>query len=402
MSIRSSRIVWPVVFLGLGALVPPAHAGVDLDFVPSEVLVSDPDMGLRGIIDPEFDSLGNRFCWVDRRGRMFVSSIDPNTGDFVPPTGQETLVDTDVVTTGQIGNGPEWTFTDEGAEITYTKTVNGLRVLARAWQTPSGRWRKENLEIGIFRSAPIGSLDRDDPTPMIAYQGPKNGAAFSPIYVRQFRDAATEQMIPTTDEFRTPGARWVEGEDAVVFTRPMPEGESPPRQIFKYDHFLQELTQLTFDSGNKIAAFMWRAPEYDNEMVLLALVGEKQLALYRFVFDIGSGSFRWVRSQIIDPPSEGDFIWSPEPFVYNGKTYITMVTSTTDDQKTLTVPSEIWMSDLDPVDPLYRRLSNDDEVNRKDPEVYISPTLGPVVYSSVSDGSGPVIKRLASGIAVAP
>ena len=164
-----------------------------------------------------------------------------------------------------------------------------------------------------------------------------------------------------------------------------------------YDRDTQQLEQLTFDDGNKLAAFMWRAPEYNNEFIFFALIGQKKLGIYRYVAIDDKGTYQWERIQVINPPSAGDFISLPEPFVYQGKSYITMVTSETADQQSTGVPSEIWLTDVDPVDPLNRRLSDSDVVNRKDPQVYFSDD-GPYIFISRADETGPVIMRLDSGL----
>jgi hypothetical protein len=379
------------------ALPVPSQGALDTTFVPNEVLVSDPNQGLLGIIDPEFDSIRNFFCWVDRRGNLWVGAIDPATGLLVPPDGRGQLVDRGLATVGQIGNGPEWIYTDTGPQIVYTRLVNGVAVLARAY-LQNRSWQGVALVDGVQRLAPVGSQDRGDLTPTIAYQGPLIGD-IRPLYLRQLTDPTTEQMVPTTDLVRTPVARPIPDTNGVIFTRKMPDGVMPPRQVFSYDMDTQSLEQLTFDTGNKITAFMWQAPEYNNEYVFFALIGETRLGIYRYLDTDGDGIFSWTRVQFIDPPSLGDYIWSPEPFVYEGKSYIVMVTSESSDQKSLQIPSEIWMTDIDPHDPLYRRLSNDEIFNRKDPESYFSE-VGPYVYISRQDGTGSKVMRLDTGLGV--
>lgn len=373
------------------AMPAPGLADWDTGFVANEVQVSDP-----WLIDPEFDSISNLLCYTDRRSNLWLGFIDPATGLLDPPSGRGVLLARDSALVGQIGNGPEFVYTESGPQVIYTRLVNGVPALGRAFFDGID-WRSAPLQQAAGRLGPLGSLDRGDPTPTISYQGPKVGNQ-RPIYVRELNDASTEQMIPTTDEFRTPGARSIPESNAVIFTRPMPEDNSSPRrQVFSYDRDTQQLEQLTFDGGNKIAAFMWQAPEYDNEYVFFALLNERALGIYRYLDDDGDGVYQWTRVTKLDPPSLGEFTWSPEPFVYEGKSYIVMVRSTTDDQQNLLIPSEIWMTDIDTENPLYRRLSNDDEVNRKDPEFYFSDN-GPYIYISRADGTGPVIMRLDTGL----
>lgn len=435
MNIRQTAAI--VSLSVLNAVPLSVHAGVDAYFVPNEVRVSDPEARItcfapgnrpapRTIIDPEIDSLGNQFCWSTRGcgdpsaalgelALLWVGNIDPETGDFDPPDGEglPAPIDTRVVPVGFLGNGPEWVFTDVGPQIIYTteiETEDGVRALAlkRAFRQ-DGEWQTSVLlgadgtfSGGAGMKAPIGSTDRGDTTPMISYQGPANAAGIEPIYVRVLDEPTTERQIPYTDVIRTPGGRWAEGENTVILTLPMddpdvfPEYDGPPRQIWAYNADTEEMDQLTNDAGNKIAAFAFNAPEYDNEQVLLALVGETKLALYRdFTDQLPPGVLKyWTLVQVFEPPSGKrpcdpyPYIWSPEPFVYEGKTYISMTTAPTDDQQSLTQPTEVWMVDLDPDEPLWRKLSGERLVNRKDPETYIGEN-GPYVIVNIADGLVP-------------
>lgn len=368
-------------------------------FEPREVLASDPNLTfLDGVVDPEFDGQG-RFVWVDRDGNVWVGNVDPDTGLFDPPDGRAELVDVGAVTVGDIGNGPEWVYTSNGPQVLYSRYIGFTTAILKANLTSSG-WDPRFLGQPLDRVAPVGSLDRQDATPLIAYRGPnsttdppKNNAQ----YVRDLNNPGTEQLIPTTEEFRVSAVRMVPNSQAVVFSRPMPEQEAPPRrQAFLYDVDTQQLEQLTSDTGSKTAVFMWEAPEYGGEKIFFTLVDEQFLRVYRKLDPDQDGVAEWTEIGIIDPPGL-DFIWSPEPFVFRDKSYIVMVTSATDDQRSLTDPTEIWLADLDFGNPLYRRLSDDRELVRKDPEVYIS-RQGPFTYIQVGGDQNADINRLDMGL----
>lgn len=389
-----------VVLTGLAAVTMVASADepvADIDFVPNEIIVSDPDATfLTGITDMEFDGLG-RFGWVDREGTVWVAKVDRETGLFEPPDGFGTIVDSGVVTTGELGNGPEWVFARGGPALVYTRDVGGTRVLARA-QFLNNQWYPRLLGMAADCDGPLGSLDRGDPRPTISYRGPEAPTGLRPQFVRELADPFTEQMVPTTDEFKTTGMRWVEGHKWAVFSRPMPDDPDQParRQAFLYDMDEDRLEQLTFDAGAKQAVFMWKAPEFDNELIFLALTNEKFLGIYRNLDADGDGTAEWTRVQTIDPPGL-DYIWSPEPFVFDGKSYIVMTTSPSSDQQSITIPTETWIADLEPENRLYRRLSDDRELVRKDPEVYVTRN-GPYVYILAGGDGSPDIHRLDTGL----
>jgi hypothetical protein len=375
------------------------QSNADAAFQPNEVIVSDPNLSfLDGIVDMEFDGL-SRFVWVDRTGNVWIGNVDKTTGLFDPPDGRAELVDADAVTVNEIGNGPEWVFTDAGPQVLYAKHIGSTTALAKA-SYRDGVWHPRFLNQTLDRVGPVGSLDRHDPSAAIAYRGPNylvDPPSITAQYLRDLADSASEQMIPTTDEYRVAAVRWVPNTKSVIFTRPMPNELWPPRrQVFVYDLEQQQLEQLTADAGTKSAVFMLQAPEYADEYVLVTLIDEKFLGIYRKLDLDGDGIQEWTRVQEIDPPGL-DFIWSPEPFVFRGKSYVVMVTSPTDDQRDLTVPTEIWMADLDPANTLYRRLSDDRELVRKDPEVFMS-RQGPYVYIQVAADGNSDIYRLDTGL----
>ncbi len=367
-------------------------------FQPNEVLVSDPTLDLLdGIVDPEFDGTG-RFAWIDRTGNLWIGNVDRATGLLDPPDGRAELIDTGAMTVNDLGNGPEWVMSNRGPQIIYTKFIGSTTALASA-ANRNGIWSTRLLAQPLDRKGPFGTLDRGDPNPAISYAGnPVPGAldGGAALFVRALNDPGTETLIPTTDAFRVAGARWVSNTRWAVFSRPMPDGSSARRQAFLYDMQQQQLEQLTDDPGSKAAVLMWQAPEYGNEYILGALVDEQYIRIYRKLDPDGDGIAHWTEVNVIDPPGL-DFIWSPEPFVFQGRSYIVMVTSATDDQRSITDPTEIWLAGIDPANPFYRRLSDDRQAVRKDPEVFMT-RQGPYAYILVSGDGSPDIYRLDTGL----
>lgn len=383
-----------LVFLLAGAGTTSAQ-----EFTPQEVTASERDVGK--IVDPEFDELLGRFCWISEGSpsvagdeSLWIGYIDPRTGLFDPPGGSVVRVDFgDIVGVKSIGNGCEWVFTDVGAQIVYTKTTGSTlkdRVIARAAFT-GGRWVAGLIEDAEATSAPIGSLDRGDPTPHIAYQGftaPNTpGDNNRAIYVRALSDPTSERMIPTTDLLFSPGARWVPDADSVIFTRPMPRAtEKGERQVFIYDTTNERLQQVTRTDTVKHSASMWAAPEYGGEKVVMALEDETFIGIYRRIDDDGDGIKTWTRVNIVDPPATGTYIWSPEATVVDNRSYIVMNNSTSDQQQSLDIPTEIWLAGIDPNEPFYRKISDDRELVRKDPELVVLPGDLPLIqYGDEAD-----------------
>ncbi|MBW4699858.1 MAG: hypothetical protein KME03_18560 [Aphanocapsa lilacina HA4352-LM1] len=364
-----------------GAWRPPLPAAAQSG--PTDVLVSGPSE----VVDPEFDQQFARFTWNDDQGNVWIGKVDPATGDFLPPAGNNILVDTGAVPVAVSGNGPEWVYTAAGPQIVYTKYgTNGRIAVARARENGSV-WSGGIIEDGENRTFPIGSQDRRDPAPRLSYVG-RNSAGKQVTLWRELDNAASEAEVPNA---LPPGGRWVPGRRELVFIGKA--GRS--RQAFRYDVDSRQLEQLTDDTGQKFNILMWQAPEFDNEYVFFTLTDETSIGVYRQI----EGT--WTKINTLKPPAAGRYIWSPEVFVHNGKSYIFMVTSTSRDQNSRTVPTDIWMAGIEPDAPFYRQVSDTTLKVRKDPEVFIT-TQGPYIYYlALPDPQTSTIYRADTGLGAA-
>jgi hypothetical protein len=187
--------------------------------------------------------------------------------------------------------------------------------------------------------------------------------------------------VPNSDQ--SGGARrWVEGLNAIIFTADTvdPLGVVVP-QVFLYHADTKILEQLTNDSGGKLGAFMWRAPEYNNEYVFFTMVDRTKLQVYRKIDADGDGLLEWTAINTIPSPVSLPYIWSPEPFVYKGRSFIFMQLSSNRYVNDMGVPTQLGMTGIDPANPSFRMLTNDSNVRRvrMDPEVFIT-AQGPYIY----------------------
>ena len=357
---------------------------------PIEVRVSEVGVEMR---DPEFDQRRGQFVWFNpvglptEGGDIWIGKVDPVTGDFIPPSGKGVLVD--IGATLLVGNGPEWVYTISGPQIVYTKLDSEQNpAIARARSNDGGlTWEVRFFRNSTSRHGPIGSLDPGDPSPRISYIGVNSDNRLVSMW-RNLNDPSTEEIVPGSS---TPGGRWVPGRRALVLTEPMPAGG---RQAFMYDVDTKVLEQLTYDGGFKSAIHMWRAPEFNNAYVFLTLINETHIGIY------GKINGLWTRINTIKPPSIGNFLWSPEPFVYNGKSYIVMVTSTSSDQQSFEIPTDLWMAGIERDAPFYRQLSDSTVKVRKDPEVLITQN-GAFIYFAMLNPDNPEeagIFRVDSGL----
>lgn len=367
---RCSRRPGRLRYLGLlcFALVMGGPASAQ-SWAPNEALVS-PQIDL---LDPEYNQARGQFIWGDIDGKLWIGNIDRATGMFIPPDGKAVLVDPSASgkkDSTKTGNGPEWAYSNDGDRIVYTKfdgshSIAHARIgMARA--LPDGTWSAGFLDQSLPRRSPYGSETLGDAAPRITYVDENNFH-----YWRELDDPSTEQALTGTQQ-NTTGVRSVRGARAVIYIG----AAGKTNQVFYRNLDSGAVEQLTFDSGNKNGVFMWQAPEYGGEYLFMLFANNgKELRVYRKLAPNGGGTPAWTPIYTAAAPT-GASITSPEPFTYNGRSYIFFA---------VTVPktdfsSEIWISNIDAAAPLFRRITDNTVMrNRGDPEVFITDR-GPRIY----------------------
>lgn len=380
--IRRSQMLAAVTLLCLAATASRAQTAPLPEIQVSTYFILDFefDSGRDGVYCPtcNFGAGNNRLTFTDPLGHLWIGNVDQNTGAFVPVTGRGVQAGINAAYAAVFGNGPEWVMSAEGAQIVYTyyvvgtpKNADGVS-LGLATQTATG-WTSGQIPGTQQRYLPLGSLDPNDPSARIAYQNKATGKA----YWRDLDESVPEQAVPTKG---TCGRRFVNGRPTLVYTSPCLFRTRTKSQVYALDLSTNVAQQVTFDDTAKDFAFMWRAPEFDNDYALLTVADLSVLRIYREIDD-GSGGKTWVLANSITPLPDRPYIGSPEPFVHNGKSYVVMSVSTSSDPNDVSVPTQIALTGIDPATPSFRLLTNDDSIQRLrlDPEYYIT-SQGPFIY----------------------
>jgi hypothetical protein len=347
------------------------------EFVVDDQVVSDPSVSL---VDMEFNQLDGLFVWQDSEQNLWIGQVDLETGDFIPKSGKGQLIATGLARMQDTGNGPEWIYTPNGAEIVFT-VKRPRMMLARAYRDGES-WKYETLPNAISRSSPVGTKDYNDPKPRILYwiNTPKGRFPFW----RELYDPTTEEQIPN-ESYILPS--WVSGERAMVIKTDF----DGIQQCALYDIDTHEKTQISFDAQDKRFGFAWRAPEFENQWVAFCLNSHSgKLGIYRKI------DGKWEKTSTITPPSRMA-LYSPEYFIYNGRSYIFF--STLDDPNpTHFSNGDVWIVGIDPDDPFQRQVSSPTDIVRLDPEVFFT-TQGPFIYYTerTPDGVG-ITHRSATGL----
>jgi hypothetical protein len=196
-----------------------------------------------------------------------------------------------------------------------------------------GQWTTELLSGSLQRVSPIATMDLDSPAPRVQYQdtGRVN------TYWRPLADGSEEHPI-TVPGYSAGARRWVPGTHQIIITGNDAAGFS---QVL-YDTDTGSVQQLTQEKGSVSGAMMWRAPEYDNAYIFFAVVNAKTLVVYRQLPD-AHGLLNWQAIQRTALPAGYPYVWSPEYFVHNGRSYIFFQMNQNPVAWTLNSPSQIGM-----------------------------------------------------------
>lgn len=408
----------PVSF-GAAALLAALSLVVSIDApaqASPEVLITSAP-----VWDFEFDSARNgkecpscnyntgnsRFAWIDNDRNLWLAWVDFQTGAFIPPDGRGQLLDVGAVPIAVYGNGPEWMSSSTwGSQIVYSRYVPGQEgkpgqgTIAVATTQPNGTWTTTVLPNSVGRATPVGTLDESDTDPRVNYiKYDKTG-----LYWRKMSDAAVEHEIPVSDMTDGNARRWVPGTRKLIFHAVPRAGGRVPRgsqenQIFTYDTDTGELEQLTNGADGYVGAFMWNAPEYDNELVFMTTPsGRQSVDVFRKVQTAGGG-MRWkVVKSVAAPASAGlPYFWSPEPFVHNGHSYLVFQLSPSVAFFDKSVPTHVGISGIGRRDEVQVLTAGGPPRLRLDPEYFIT-AKGPLIYYKRSIPETPTSPAINDGV----
>ena len=385
--------------------------------VLAQSLPEEVQVGTRAIIDFEFDwgrdgvycptcnyGAGNsRLTYIDTDNNVWVGYVDYNNGYFFPRDGKGVLVDTNGIAAQKIGNGPEWMVSERGSELLYTRwtdkrphTFNNV-TLGHAYMG-GGSWIAGTLPGSKGYVLPVGSLNTDDRVPLMHYQNFSKTS--TDVYWRIATQDSAQHMIALGSHQPGVTRRWVPGTNKIIMTYPAEREASMKayRQVFLYSPADDSIEQLTFDPVNKYWAFMWQAPEYNNEYLFFVMVGGKELHIYRKRPQPGGG-LAWQVINNIAMPEATPFIDSPEPFVHNEQSWVFFTVSASQDGHDISASSQIAITGIDPDTSTFRVLTSDEPQARarRDPEYFITAN-GPYLYYNryIASENGP--KAISEGV----
>jgi len=349
-------------------------------FAPNEALATQ----RKDVIDIELSAARNMFTWCDMNGTLWVGTIDPASGSILK--ADAIRLDDQAITPQAMAittNGPEWISTATGDHIVYTKFTDSTQPTYKTAQIAYIEGSADNTtwtapQILGPGNAAYTSGDANDPKPRISFTtGTPKHFQHAWRYLAADAVATPVKGMPATQA--PVSVRFVKGENSLVYAKPDANGV---QQVYKLALDSNKLTPITTDAGNKdlrTVPWMWLAPDYNNKPVLMTTVEQNELRFYK-----KDSSGAWTAFSSVTMP-EGSTVASPEPFIYQGKSYVSLAVKTPEHE----YPSAIYIAAVSPkaTTRLWKVSDDTDGHERIDPEVFISTQNGPVVFYNKFDPS---------------
>ncbi|HEY2559974.1 MAG TPA: hypothetical protein VGI48_09740 [Caldimonas sp.] len=376
--LRLSAILGMAASLSFAQSLSP---GPEVQVTSAPIPDNEYDSGRDGVLCDtcNFGARNARFVFSDADNNLWVAQIDSQTGNFIPHDGHGLLLDTNATAPTDYGNGPEWFESASGSGFVYTQFLPGqphsdsTAVVGIATMV-NGAWTINILSGATGRASPDATKNPSDPDVYINYVSAPKGK----LYWRKLSDINTEHELPISGLTDGNARRWVPGTHSIVF-----QGQLSDRvkQIYMYDIDTGVLEQLTASPTDLTGVFMWRAPEFNNELVFLTMAKDRtQILVYRKLPGADK-VLRWTVIKTITGPAALPYFFSPEPFVHNGRSYVFTEASSSFKFFDLTIPNQIMISGIHPLRVDARLVTNETSVFRVrlDPEYYVT-AQGPFVY----------------------
>jgi len=377
---------------------------IKITFISISICQVDITYSNTNIPDPEFASAPyNKVTWQDRNGdKLWVADINPLTGLFY----NFTIIDTNIVPMYLATNGPEWIFNANDLQILYAKWDSSFTVskLARAWQDSLGNWQTVKLQNAthpnLTRVGPLGSLDKTGDYPLkIIYAGfTPNGTQVS-IW-RELNNPYSETQLPANLTFPTIMgiARWVENKELLIST--YPDIHNIPQTVIYDIRNPSNSEQLTFSASQKGDSRMWQSanPSFNGRYMFFTTVEYDSLNWRGINVYIENQNGGWGLLNQIYPPVQSNYpyIISPEQFIVNGNSYISFVV-TENSQIFTTSNTQVWVSPADLSLGAPFRVSNNNPMNRRDPEAYVGTNTAWIFYVEII-GNNKILHKCATGL----
>jgi len=361
--------------------------------VPTAWTVSDLRLGSSSLayIDSEFAPSGGDTLTVffDSALNVWIGNVAPDTGLFTTSTGQGQQLGTGSLFGSLNVNGPEWGVDAQGSAVFFTGAdSNGIGQIFRAsppFDTPVLDQLTSTTTGYTHAIANATWNAARNSTLLMGYRGIQSGSAWQTGTLQAFwMDEAQPgvlNFLPLPRGFY----RWIPDTALAAFVPAATGGGFTSGQIYLFDADTGTNRQVSTDAGSKVSPWGFYAPELHGEMLIVAVVDDTALAVYR---DLSGGTGPWTRIATLSLPAGTGFtkLTSAEPII-RGRGVAGASLFTVEAQTPANDDSSIWILGLTlDATPNFVRRVDDGAVNgaealRRDPETFFGDDELLVYYS---------------------
>lgn len=341
----------------------------------------------RSYADPEFLQSEGLVAYQTEADEVYLAKLDPVSGEFIHPLGQDYALAIEAAPVGETFNGPEFGVDSNGWAVFFTSKASGAEQIHRATIVDS----EPVVDVLTSGTPHQAAMPQRDPsagsTHLLCIRGPVRDEGNGYLFNEEDPDGG-DVLFPFERGFNNPF--WTTGTDQFL-TSVEVDGTW---QAARYDVSDGSLEVLTDDLGDKTWCSEWVAPDFGGEKLLLAVLDDSAIAVYA---DRG-GTFSDRMATLRVPDHQSFYQYgSPEPFVANNKSYISLMVKY--DTPSARV-GEIWIFDVNdnPATRFARRVDDGaPNVDRSDPEVFVGAAEAFVYYNARSL-AGYALYRVPTGI----
>lgn len=396
------------VISGFSMFGPQADASAtssSTPFVPS----CQSAAGGQALHDPEFEPHAMLTTWqkdpiVDSKGlvlqpgSVYIAPVDPSTGVIL--TGSQIVfASTNPAPIGLTTNGPEWGCAQNSCSSYFTSyTTSGTNVRLGKIAKATSTWAVSFLPQGDNKGSPLVTLDFASLDPALIYYVNTTGS----LKQSTFASSNFGERADTKDpkDVRLPMAvtsgRWVPGTKQLVANVAVLSGGTTKYQVRLLDATTGRselvVTDMVVPAATSVTPFPWQAPEFGGAIAIVVQAASttsnaQTLQIYR--------KNMWgawtIYNTIVPPDPAYPVLWSAEPFVFGGHSYLSFVAYQGFSGGRPTGSSQIWIASVDPtLSPAIRRkVSIDSPTAKNDPETLaVEGGSKVVIYYFDKGGSG--------------
>lgn len=334
-------------------------------FARKDTQVTKPECN---VIDPEYYHTDNRVTFVTKpdakkpEKQIWITHINPVTGIFQGECAREIFVDRQEVSikplSSPLGNGPEWG--NKESSIFYMKQdVTKTSHIAHAVSINKSKWKISKLPNSDNKLLPIPSNNSEDEDEKILYLKNNNDGNFTLAW--RSVSADQDNLIPVLVSINNGLARWVPNKHQISFTMIDENGKT---QAALYDIDGNVIDRVSTYTGSEVVDEVWslNVPEFGGEQIVWCTVDAKEIHVYKKIDD----HWNLVR-KILLSNQDYSYILSPEPVIFNNKTYLFFQQSMNSNQDDPANYSQVCIVEL--LGNLYRMLTDPNKMTiSHDPE----------------------------------